>query len=431
MVALVVLAGPILAVAALLVVRRRSPFALAPRSDLTLGVACGVAGLLLVAAWPSATLRGWIGYVEPSQCLGKVKPPPPPPEAPRDIDALKAEIRQQELDAGPELALEAVATQELAKITGPGSTGQTDARWNVGGTDLGHPFVLDGRLGLVFGDTFAVPAPSGPGWRSNVLAWVDEPTQDSLTVTQMHEAPTGQAGELLGSLKINGWEQTVIPTNSVALDDQIVLHFMSIACWGAHGRWAVRHSGLAVSRDGGRSFHRMPAATWPAGSGFAQVAFVVHDEHVYAYGIPEGRDGGLRLARVSPDGLLDEDRWRYWDGGDWHEDVDEATPLIGPPVGEMSVAWNEHHQTWVMMYLDDIRGGIIMRAAPELTGPWSRARLVASAVEFPSLYAPYQLPGTGRDEEIRFTMSRFDTYNVYLMGTRLVSRDDPDGRTRE
>lgn len=431
MVALLVLAGPILAVAALLVVRRRSASALTPRSDLVLGVASALAGLLLVAAWPSATLRAWIGYVEPSQCLGKVKPPPPPPQAPLDIDALKTEIRQQHLDAGPQLNLEAVATRQLQKVTGPGSTGSTDTRWNVGGTDLGHPFVLDGRLGLVFGDTFAVPAPSGPGWRSNVLAWVDEPTQDSLVVTRMHEAPTGQAGELLGSLKINGWEQTVIPTNTVVVDDQIVLHFMSVACWGAHGRWAVRHSGLAVSRDGGRSFQRVPAATWPAGSGFAQVAFVVHEGHVYAYGIPEGRDGGIRLARVSPNGLLDEDRWRYWDGEDWHEEMGEAVPLIGPPVGELSVAWNEHHQTWVMMYLDDLRGGIIMRAAPQLTGPWSRARLVASSVEFPSLYAPYLLPGTGEDEQIRFTMSRFDSYNVYLMGAELVARDALDARPQE
>ncbi len=428
MVALLVLAGPILGTALLLAVRRRSVNAVAPRADLVLGVVCAVAGLLLVAAWPSATLRAWIGYVEPSQCLGKAKPPPPPPEAPIDTDALKSEIRQQALDAGPRLELEAVATRQLGTVTGPGSAGRTDARWGVGGTDLGHPFVLDGRLGLVFGDTFSVPAPSGPGWRSNVLGWVDDPSEDRLAITAMHEAPTGRAGELLGSLKINGWEQTVIPTNTVVVDDQIVIHYMSIACWGAHGRWAVRHSGLAVSDDRGNSFRRAPSATWPAGSGFAQVAFVSHEDHVYAYGIPEGRDGGIRLARVAADGLLDEDRWRYWDGGDWHEDLDAAAPVVGPPVGELSVAWNPHHETWVMMYLDDIRGGIVMRAAPQLTGPWSRARLVASAVEFPSLYAPYLLPGTGQDEEIRFTMSRFDGYNVVLMGSRLVPREDLGAR---
>jgi len=96
--------------------------------------------------------------------------------------------------------------------------------------------------------------------------------------------------------------------------------------------------------------------------------------------------------------------------------------VVPPPVGELSVGWNAHHRTWVMMYLDDIRGGIVMRTADQLTGPWSRAALVASSVSFPSLYAPFLLPGTGETEEIRFTMSRFDTYNVVLMGARLEPR---------
>lgn len=423
MVALLILAGPLLAVAALLAVRRRSRGCLMPRVDRTVGATFALVGVLLVAAWPSATLRGWLGYVDPDQCLGKDKPLPPAPGDVVDIESLKAEVRQQSLDAGPALGFEAVSTRQLDTVTGPGSSGRTDARWNVGGTDLGHPFVLDGRLGLVFGDTFAVPAPSGPGWRSNVLAWVDRPTGDELAVSEMHEAPTGDAGELLGSLKINGWEQTVIPTNSVAVGDRIVLHYMSIACWGAHGRWAVRHSGLAVSHDAGHTFRRVDGATWPAGSGFAQVAFVPRDAHMYAFGIPEGRDGPVRLARVATEQLLDVTAWRYWDGQDWVRDEADAVQLVPPSVGELSVAWNAHHQQWLMMYLDDVRGGIVMRAADRLTGPWSRARLVASSIEFPSLYAPFLLPGTGQDEEIRFTMSRFEGYNVVLMGARLEARE--------
>ena len=280
----------------------------------------------------------------------------------------------------------------------------------------------------MFGDTFAVAEPSGPGWRSNVLAWVDDPQPDRLEVTAMKEAPTGQAGELIGSLKINGWEQTVIPTNSIAVDDQVVIHYMSIACWGAHGRWAVRHSGLAVSDDAGTSFRRVGTARWPAGSGFAQVAFVEDGPWVYAFGIPEGRDGGVRLARVDADDLLDESAWTYWDGEAWRPDEADAVQLVPPTVGELSVAWNAHHQQWVMMYLDDVRGGIVMRGADELTGPWSRARLVASQVEFPTLYAPFLLPGTGQDEEIRFTMSRFQGYKVVLMGARLEPRDGPFAR---
>lgn len=427
MVALLVLAGPVAAAAALFAVRRRSRHALTPRTDRWVGTSLGVVALVLVAAWPSTTLRAWLGYVDPDQCLGKDKPTAPAPGDLVDIEALKAEVRQQSLDVGPTLHIEAVAPRLLGQVTGPGSPGATDVRWDVGGTDLGHPFVLDGRLGLVFGDTFAVPAPSGPGWRSNVLGWVDEPAPDRLVVSAMHQSPTGDAGELLGSLKIDGWEQTVIPTNAVAVDDRIVLHYMSVACWGTHGRWAVRHSGLAVSEDEGRSFQRVLGATWPAGSGFAQVAFVEHGPHVYAFGIPEGRDGPARLARVPTAQLLDVAAWRYWDGQAWRPDEADAVQLVPPTVGELSVAWNPHHQQWLMLYLDELRGGVVMRAADELTGPWSRARLVASSVEFPSLYAPYQLPGTGQDEDIRFTMSQFNGYNVVLMGAQLQARQPVPG----
>ena len=424
MVALLVLAGPLAALAALFAVRRRSRGALTPRVDHWAGTALLVVALLLVGAWPSATLRGWLGYVDPDQCLGKDKPLPPAPGDLVDIEALKAEVRQQSLDVGPGLPVVAEAPRVLDQVTGPGSAGATDTRWGVGGTDLGHPFLLDGRLGLVFGDTFAVPAPSGPGWRSNVLAWADRPTPDQLVIDAMHEAPTGDAGELLGSLKINGWEQTVIPTNAVTVGDRVVLHYMSVACWGAHGRWAVRHSGLAVSDDA-RSFRRVPGATWPAGSGFAQVAFVAHERHVYAFGIPEGRDGPVRLARVRAPQVTDVAAWRYWDGEQWRPDEDDAVQLVPPTVGELSVAWNAHHGRWLMLYLDERRGGVVMRGADRLTGPWSRARLVASSIEFPSLYAPYLLPGTGQDEEIRFTMSRFADYNVVLMGARLEERPSP------
>ena len=425
MIALLVLAGPLLGLALLFAVRRRARGARTPGVDRVAAVACALLGVLVVGAWPSATVRSWLGYVDPTQCVGKDKPLAPAPGEVVDIEALKDEVRRQDLDVGPPIELHAIGTRELGRVTGPGSPGRTDARWDVGGTDLGHPFVLDGRLGLVFGDTFAQPTAHGPGWRSNVLAWVDAPSIDRLRITAMHEAPTGLAGELLGSLKIDGWEQTVIPTNSVVVDDRIVLHYMSVACWGAHGRWVVRQSGLAVSDDGGSSFRRVPGATWPAGSGFAQVAFVRDGAHVVAFGIPEGRDGAAHLARVRADELLDVGAWRYWDGEHWRADEAAAVQVVPPPVGELSVAWNAHHERWVMLYLDDLRGGVVMRVADELTGPWSRARLVASSIDFPSLYAPFQLPGTGQDEQLRFTRSRFEGYNVVLMGTRLTD-EAPD-----
>ena len=424
MLALLVLVGPVAAVSLLFALRYRDPSARTPRTDRWAAIACALVAALVLAAWPSSAFRSWLGYVDPIQCLGKAKPAPPEAIETVGVDRLKAEVRQQRGDVGPPNSLVARDTHQLDRVTGAGSSGRTVERWNVAGTDLGHPFVLGGRLGLVFGDTFAVQAPHGPGWRSNVLGWVDEPAPDRLEITAMKESPTGQAGELIGSLKINGWEQTVIPTDAVALDGRIVVHYMSIACWGTHGRWAVRQSGLAVSDDGGTSFERMPGSL-SVGSGFAQVAFVPDGAHVYVFGIPEGRDGAARLARVARDRLPDVRAWRYWDGSDWVTDPDAAVQVVAPPVGELSVAWHAHHQRWLMMYLDELRGGLVLRTAEALTGPWSRARLVVSSVEVPTLYAPYLLPsleGTTPEHPgaIRYTMSRFDIYNVVLMQSQLV-----------
>lgn len=416
------LVGPVAVAAVLLWLRSRDPHGLLPGVDRVGARLLAVLVIGLAAGWPTATLRGWLGYVSPAICLDKARALAPPDAATTDIDQMKAQVRAGALDRGPALDLEAVDTAQVQRVTGAGSSGETAARWNVVGTDLGHPFVLDGRLGLVFGDTFEVEAPSGPGWRSNVLAWVDDHSPGRLVITDMHEARPGQAGELIGSLKLDGWEQTVIPTDSIAVDDRIVLHVMSIACWGQPGTWVVRRSGLVVSDDGGESFHRVPTARWPAGSGFAQVAFVPGDDWIHVFGLPEGRDGPARLARVRPNELLDGSAWRYWDGEDWSPRESDAVQVVGPPIGELSVAWNPHHQRWLMLYLDLSRGGVVMRTADELTGPWSRARLVVSQLEVPALYAPYLLPGTGQDDIVEFTMSRFDIYNVVLMRTRLVPR---------
>jgi hypothetical protein len=253
-----------------------------------------------------------------------------------------------------------------------------------------------------------------------VLAWIDERDPTQMVVTDMREGASGWAGEVLGSLKIDQWEVTVIPTNSVAIDGMVLLHWMSVACWGAPGDWEVRQAGLAASFDGGESFRRM-GPTWASDSGFAQVAFVPAAEWLYAFGIPQGREGGAYLARVETDRVLTPSAWRYWDGTAWVPDSEDARIVVAPPVGELSVTWLERHGLWLMMYLEEVRGGIVLRTAPELTGPWSRPRLVVSLVEHPAAYAPFLLPPIDDSPRIQFTMSRYDIYNVLLMETCLQS----------
>lgn len=419
MLALLFIAGPLVASAFLLGLRSEGSRTPVARADRFTAGLLAVVSVGLIAGWPSAAVRAWFGLTSPAACLDKAKAQQAPAGAQTDLEQLKRELRLDEA-AGPPPGLDARATQVLSRVTGPGSPGRTLERWDVGGTDLGHPFVLDGRLGLVFGDTFPKPVTHGPGRRSNVLAWIDERAPGQLVVTDMHESAAGGAGEVLGSLKIPEWEVTVIPTNSVAVDGVVVLHWMSVACWGTPGDWAVRESGLAASFDGGESFQRM-GPTWPGDSGFAQVAFVPSEDWLYAFGIPEGRQGGAQLARVPRGSILTASAWTYWDGAGWATDLEDAAIVVPPPVGELSVTWIERHGLWLMMYLEEVRGGIVLRTAPELPGPWSRPRLVVSLVEHPQAYAPFLLPQVTEGPWIQFTMSRYDIYNVLLMETCLES----------
>ncbi len=370
----------------------------------------------MALAAPFEATRALFGFGWPPQCLGKPHSASAPPGLTPDADeALQAEARQDQLEQDqPRAVVQIEGTEVLQQLTGPG---HTEEPWGVWGTDLGHPFEYGERLGLLFGDTFG-DAQRG-GWRSNVLAWAVRDDADTLRISDM-ATRGGRAGELLGSLKINGWEQTVIPTNSTVVGDDIVVHYMSVQCWGVAGSWAVDHAGLAVSRDGGRTFERVMPPAWGANTGFAQVAFVRAGDHVYVFGIPEGRHGPARLARTRPETLPDVRSWTYWDGESWVPDPGAAISVVPPPVGELSVQWHEPRGTWVMMYLHDARAAVVLRTADRLEGPWSAPVTVVTEAEIPALYAPYLLPDLAADGAVRYTLSRFDIYNVLHVRTRLT-----------
>jgi hypothetical protein len=312
-------------------------------------------------------------------------------------------------------------TDVVSRITGRDSPNDTATRWDVYGTDLGHMFRHKGSLYMVFGDTFGPQGLLGPrDWRSNVMARIADPEpRHGLPIAAMITGPNGMAKELLSSLKIPGIEKTVIPTNGISVDGRMYLHYMSVRRWGAPGRWTVRYSGLAYSDDDGQNWAKPKAAIWPADSGFEQVAFVRDGELVYSFGIPEGRAGGARLRRVAPARMLDKQAYQYWDGAQWAPDIAASAVLVPGPVGELSVAWSAAHERWLMMYLQEELESVVLRTAPNLTGPWSDAQVVVKAADYPGLYAPFIVPDSEIDGDLYYTMSQWGPYNVSLMRTAL------------
>ena len=336
---------------------------------------------------------------------------------------------------GPVYALKGVANVEVvARLIGKEAVNDTEGKWGISGTDLGSLFDKDGKMYLLFGDTFGccIPGTGGPGdakdWRCSAMAVSsDRDPKDGLTFDAMITDTPGHAKQLLPR---GIGDVTVIPTNGVAVGGKMLMHYMAVKEWGAPGAWTLNESGLAYSDDDGQTWTKDTQVKWPGGSNFGQAAFVKQDDFLYLFGIPGGRYGGVKLARVPQSEALDLAQYRYFAGlqggaggkePSWTEDLNGAGQIVPAPVGELSVMWNEFLQRWIMTYLDDVFDRLVIREAPELWGPWGPGLPLADSQAYPGLYGAYLHPWYVENlgETIYFTMSQWGPYAVYLMKARL------------
>jgi hypothetical protein len=345
------------------------------------------------------------------------------------------------------VAVQRSATAKVAELIGTGSMNDTGRRWGVEGTDLGHMFMVGDKMAMAFGDTFGGPPAKDfysvrhADWRSNVIASIDPPASPAagLPFRGMITDRPGHAKELIASKKVKGVQETVIPTYGIATGPKnatMNLQYMSVQSFDQAGHWRLTGSGIASSTDGGVTWKDQPTARWPANSKFGQVAYVrpggpddpkapvpagsTPGDTVYVYGIPGGRYGDLSLAKVPAAQLTDAAAYRYWNGTTWTAGEASAVPVVKGPVGELSVRWSSYYKRWMMMYLVDDTGEIVLRTAPAPTGPWGPAQVVTTTKDFPKAYAPYLTPRWNDGPDLWFTMSQFTTYRVELMRTRLA-----------
>ncbi|MBL0747073.1 DUF4185 domain-containing protein [Nocardioides baculatus] len=121
--------------------------------------------------------------------------------------------------------------------------------------------------------------------------------------------------------------------------------------------------------------------TWGAASLVTSAA----DPWVYLYGTSRPDTAGifgyaLHVARVRPDDLLDETRWRYWDGTSWSSRAADAATLI-PSEGGVSQTLSvfEVDGTWyALSKRDEVLGtDLTVWTAPGPTGPFTRQPALA------------------------------------------------------
>jgi hypothetical protein len=298
------------------------------------------------------------------------------------------------------------------------NTGQV----NVYGTDLGSMFThSDGRIYFLFGDTFGPPGPPGSGgWRSNTMAYSgDTMAADGIIFDGWITDISGRAKALVeGDHDPNdgSGEVTKIPTAGWSLAGRQFLWFMSVKRWGMPGEWEVNYSEIAYSDDDGKTWS-LSGSQWPGNSNFIQVAVAERSDYLLFWGVPAGRYGGVKLARVLPDDVLDRSAYRYYTGTGWSSAEEDGIILVSPPVGECSVLWNPYLQRWIMMYLNESTACIEVREAGEPCGPWSEPWQVAGANDYPALYGAFMHEQYIEKEgqTVYFLMSQFEPYNVFLM----------------
>ncbi len=336
------------------------------------------------------------------------------------------------------LATQPEQARRIAVLTGAESLNETEARYQVKGTDLGIMWADEqGQVLTAFGDTFGsgwagpgseVRDPAASDWRSNTLARSgDHDPADGMSFTGFVTDRAGHAKELLPSLKQEGVEISKIPTGGVNVGGRNYLAYMSVNHFGRPGQWITNYSGIAYSDDGGQNWVADPRTYRPNtpafDDNFQMITYARRDGFVYLFATPNGRFGDAYVARVPDQRLLDVSAYEYWIGTGWQRGASViATPIMTGPVGELSVRYDQTLQSWEMMYFDQPRGAIVVRLAPQPTGPWGTPIEVATSRQYPTLYGGFLNPDS-HGSDIYFTMTQYDRYNVSLMHTTLPTNE--------
>lgn len=318
----------------------------------------------------------------------------------------------------------------IAVETGDYSINNTKEQFGIGGTDLGISIRTDDYTLLAFGDTVH-DEERNTNWRSNVLAiTTDTDYTDGIIFDDVISEPgSNSAMEFIPSRKIDNLEMTTIPTGGIVIDDNIYISYMSVKTWGAHGDWAINHSGISKSTDGGETWNVIEGLEWDGYTHFGQMAPVIIDDYVYVLGITGGRNNHAKLMRVPIDQYEDIDAYEYMMGYDesgepYYEQGENAMyrghEIIPGEVGEMSIMYSEYLEEWMVTFLrnDDL----VMVSSKEITGPYSNPVTIAAQADFPGLYGGFMNPDWVSEDgsKIGFLMSVWHpVYNVVLMEMEL------------
>lgn len=337
------------------------------------------------------------------------------------------------------LSLQPSATNYTARVTGATEQGETllnpnatDIRFSLAMTDYGVMWDAgNGTVLSAFGDNFDNLSASA-GWRSNVLAVSsDRDLSDGLYFSDMI-MENGSRKELFDpDSDPDGSSVTYIPSTGVSVGQRQYLLFSHIDTNDGDDdadSWNSNYSEILYSDDFGQNWTQSNVQ-WSGRGNFVQCSYLRSGGFVYVYGVPAGRYGSVRLARVPEQSMLQKSTYKYWNGNGWSGNESDAVNITEGPASELTVFYNSYYKRYVMMYLSVSRRAIVMRNALQPAGDWSGEEIVI-ADNGEGLYGPSVHPWTTNGQDIYFVVSHARPYmqagsnvnrwNVFLMKTTLT-----------
>ena len=289
----------------------------------------------------------------------------------------------------------------------------TATNWEVAGTDLAIPYLLEnGSVGYLLGDTFSGPWPGTGVHRSPVLlrSASDPGGADGIVFDSAAKVSgNGMAPEIMYNAHEHQvgptFEFTVIPNDGISFPEtgRQVVSFMSMETWHPQGPGGFQSAfaGLAYS-DNGNDFQRTELR-WSNKSDnsdpFQMWTMERDGDYVYIFSVRAGRqEGPMMLRRVRWDRMFwpeDYEGWG-WNGTDWGWGRD-CTPILSGIIGEPSVR-KLSDGTWAMAYVNYGRNQLVTRTAERPDGVWSEPTVQLEHVMDGNRYGGFIHPWSTRGQ---------------------------------
>jgi hypothetical protein len=331
------------------------------------------------------------------------------------------------------------------------TTSLTYTRYGVAGTDLGVSFEHNGELIFLFGDTVGRNAFPFSGKDDSFAHTTDATVADGLNLTFYTAKPEKFLPPWVPGVSQGAFEVPMegVEVNGVAYVFFTINHTEERTMGG---------SILAKLDDATLNFTYLYTFSTDK---FINVHTAVVENQLLA-GLPESTGEGLLiwgsgeyrasdpyLAFMPLESIEDKSALSYFagltDSGNpiWSKSEADAQPLFHDPViGELSVAWNQYLERWIMLYT-----GVAMRSSPLPWGNWSEKQVLFNPFtddgyghfihlpghdnitdptrddEIGGTYGPYIIDkfttGNEQTSTIYFTLSTWNPYTTVLMQAQL------------